>query len=417
MDFLKNDFSRGGDEPRFATLITFFIGMSIIWIGNIYVAAMIVGICFLVVYGWVNGTAFFEHISNNPSFRPTSRGHWTISLYGFLSSILVIILFNWLIGILIIIIQYIIFRLILRYKARGKVEGIWWGLLFSFITKGLSALKVVIQGTKNWRPLLTAIGFSETGSHPEKILRFAELIASYKGIVNLNILQTSEDPENKIHIKNQTITSGIVTTGDLTESILTIIQMNNPGDIPQNTVLLEHIKKIDSVKIINKSLSLHRNILILKNAKKLKNYNRIDIWWRGERNGNLMVLLAFIMKGSLDIEEQKSIQIRIIRKLDKKDNAEFAENEMQNLLEKSRLSGEVVILPYSKEPFIETLNSISIDTDLIMMGLPGNYTEEEGILKSFKFNEMFFDSHIEKYEDLPAILFVKSAHVMDLLED
>ncbi|MDA3849861.1 MAG: amino acid permease [Spirochaetaceae bacterium] len=85
LSFLQMDFKSGGDEPRFAIVVSFFFGLLIIWMGDINFAATVVGILFLVVYGWVNGAAFLERISNNPSFRPTFKNHWSISFYGFLA--------------------------------------------------------------------------------------------------------------------------------------------------------------------------------------------------------------------------------------------------------------------------------------------------------------------------------------------
>jgi amino acid transporter len=416
LNFLGKDFKKEGNEPRFAILVTFVIGISVIWIGNINIAAMIVGICFLVVYGWVNGSAFLERISRNPTFRPTSKGHWLISFYGFLASVIAISLFNWIVGILIFISQYLVFQLILRYKAKGKLEGVWWGVLFSFISRGLSALNRIVQGTKNWRPILTAIAFSGRDNCPEKISYLAETIASYKGLVNLHIIRTGKDGEVDVDISQYKIPTGIISVSDPSQSILSIIQVNNFGGISHNTVLMEYTKKIDTVRIINRILSLDNNILLLKNGKKLLKNDIIDIWWRGEKNGNLMVLLAYIMKSSNENRANKSNRIRIIRRLDEGDEKESSHDEMVTLLEKARLTGEVVILPFTEEPFVETVYKTSSNSDLIMMGLPGNYTDR-GSKRFFNLNEFFFNKEINRYDELPPILFIKSAHVMNLIED
>ncbi len=416
LNFLGRDFRRGGSEPRFATLLTFIIGISVIWMGSINVAATIVGVCFLVVYGWVNGSAFLERISNNPTFRPTSRGHWLISLYGFLTAIIAIILFSWVVGLLIVVSQYFIFQLILRYKAQGRLEGVWWGVLFSFISRGLTSLNRIVQGTKNWRPILTAIAFSEKESSPGSIAYIAEKIASYKGLVNMHIIKTERDDDRELDISGYNIPTGVLTVSDPSQSIMSIIQMSYLGGLSHNTVLLEYSNSVDTVRIINRILSLNRNILLLKNGARFQKSELMDIWWRGERNGNLMVLLAYIMKSSLSLDEQRKNRIRIIRKLDAWDDEAVAADEMNALLEKARLSGEVLILPASEEPFIETVLHNSKDSDLLMMGIPGNYTEKGGG-RLFNLNEFFFKKEIHHYDELPPILFVKSAFVMDLIED
>lgn len=414
--FLSNDFYREGNEPRFATLITFFIGLSIIWMGSINLAATIVGICFLVVYGWVNGAAFLERISGNPTFRPTSKGHWLISLYGFMSSLIAILLFSWIIGIAIIITQYIIFQLLLKYKAEGRLEGVWWGVLFSFITSGLRSLNKIVMDTKNWRPIMSAIGFASEHNSHRSIAYLASIIASHKGIVSLNILGTGADSDEIVKPEIYSLPANVITINDITESVLSIIQMPLTGGMEVNTILLEYSAKLDNVKVINKILTRNKNILLLKNGYRLHEGERVDIWWRGEKNGNLMVLLAYIMNSSLKREVHRTYNVRIIRRLNKGELSESATGELTALLDKARLSGEVIILPYSKESFEEVLFKMSKDADLVMMGIPGNYIEN-GTGKFFNLNEFFFKKEINKYKTMPAILFVKSAHVMNLIED
>jgi len=414
--FLGKDIRKGGEEPRLATLFTCFIGLGIIWLGSINIAATIVGICFLVVYGWVNGSAFLERISGNPSFRPASGGHLLIPLYGFLSSITSILLFSPVIGVLIITVQYIIFRLLLKYKTAGKLEGVWWGVLFSIITSTLKALNRIIMDTKNWRPIMSAISFTGRENNHAKIAYIASMIASHKGIVVLNILNADKPSNGVPLIENLPVPAGIINTNEITQSILSIVQQPFTGGLNSNTVLLEFSTKVDNVKVIKRILELQKNILLLKNGARLNKMEQIDIWWRGEKNGNLMVLLAYIMISTHKEKAHGSCRIRIIRKLNENESMDTAAEELSDLLNKSRVTGEPVILPFSEEPIEESLFNVSLNADLIMMGMPGNYIEKENS-RFFILKEFFFDKEIIKYSDMPAILFVKSVHIISLHEE
>ncbi len=416
LNFLKYDFFRGGKEPRFSTCITFFVGISIIWMGSINVAATIVGICFLAVYGWLNGSAFLERVSGNPSFRPTFRGHWLISLYGFLSSIIAIMLFSWVIGVAILVAQYVIFQMLLKYKAENRLEGVWWGVIFSFVSRGLSSLNKIMQGTKNWRPMLTAVAFAGKKNSPHSIAHLSRLIAMYKGVVNLNIIDNGKSSVDINEFSSYNIPVSIIKTGDLTHSVMSLIQTSHLGGLLQNSVLLEFSDKIDWIKVINRILSLNQNMLMLKNGEKYMKNDQVDIWWRGEKNGNFMVLLGYLLLSSMPSEKRSSVSMRIIRKLGPDEARDGAFSEMKLLMEKARLQGEVIILKYSNEPFTETLERISDNADLIMMGVPGDYTERGGA-RFFNLNEFFFSMEIHRYDRLPAILFVKSAGVMNLVEE
>ena len=416
LKFLKADFFKDGREPRYASILTFFVAFGIIWMGSINLAAMIVGICFLAVYGWVNGSAFLERISGNPSFRPTSKGHWLISLYGFLTCLLIILLFDWLVGIFVILSQYVIFQMILRNKSESRLEGVWWGVTFSFINRGIKSLAKIEQGSKNWRPFLTTISFSSKVNHPDKMEKISEMIASFKGLVNMNIIKSEKEKIHDFNFYQFSIPTNTLISGDFTETTMALIQSASMGGLRQNSILLEFSKKLDCVKVLKTALNLNQNVLLLKNAGLFNKCQFIDIWWRGERNGNLMVLLAYIMMIS-EKTHHSEMKIRIIRKLSEDENSETASTQMHHLLESARLSGEVFILPESEEPFHEIVRQVSRNAEIIMMGLPGDFLEDTNKKKIFSLNEFFFAREIHKFDDLPPILFVKSANTVKLIDD
>ena len=412
LNFLQYDFKKGGTEPRYAVLVTFLVGIIIIWMGDISFAAIVVGILFLVVYGWVNGAAFLERVSRNPTFRPTFKGHWAISLYGFIACILIITLFDWRVGIFVFVSQYIIFRLILKYKSEGNLEGVWWGFFFTLISKVLDKLKNIALDSRNWRPIVSVYAYN-TGAWRETAL-LAEEIATFQGWAHLNIL--SSPKEEPVDYSSLKIPCSLVEISDPAKTILTLIQTSNPVGINSNTILLEYNDKVDNVSILNKALSLERDILLFKGGEKLSKEERLDIWWRGERNGNLMVLLAYIINRSLADEGKQGYKVRVIRKLQEDEKIETTRAEISSLLNKARLTGEVLIIPFDSIPFIETLESVSGSASLIMAGLPGNYIDSKK-RSLFKLNEFFFTKEIKKYDNLPPTLFIRSAKHIKLTED
>jgi hypothetical protein len=245
-------------------------------------------------------------------------------------------------------------------------------------------------------------------------------------MVHLNFLEVldrdiTHEPDEEIGLNitrtEHTSPTSTIKIYDPTQAVLTILQTSHPGKIRPNTILLEYKEELDCVKIINQVLYMNNNMLLLKNGHKLPVQGRtIDIWWRGERNGNLMVLLAYIMKTSGSGNSGKYNNIRFIRKIGKDEDKIKAYEEMNELFSKARLYGEVRIVPYSDEPFMQTLWNTSATTDLIMMGLPGNYTVTESE-KYFELSEVFFADQIKQYDKFPAIMFVKSAEAINLIEE
>jgi len=398
LKFFGKDFLKGGNEPRFATILSGIIGLAVIWAGSISTASMIVGILFIVVYGWVNGSAFLERISGNPGFRPTSKNHWSVSLYGFLICVVAIMLFDPIIGLGIIASQYFIFRMILKYKAHNRIEGVWWGIIFTLSTKWLRSLKKLVQGSKNWRPVVAAVSGPNEDSAHEKMAFFASFIEQHKGLVHLNALGRKE------MFNDYGIPTERIEYEELDDTVKALLTTSHPGGIETNTVLIEYMKKLNTISVIRMMLKRRKNVLLLKNSEKLEKLERIDIWWRGEMNGNLMVLLAYIVNCP---------RIRIIRMVEGHETYENDRQEMKELLEKARLNGEIVIIEKEDLPFGDVLKKYSSQADLIMMGFPGKISEDK---KSFILDEFFFDRQIANYDDLPATLFVKSVQRLELFE-
>ena len=421
LNFMEKDFSKEGEEPRYAVIVTFFFGLAIIWMGSINLAATVVGILFLVVYGWVNLAAFLERFSRNPSFRPTFKGHWTVSLYGFLACFVTICLFNWKVGAIIILSQYLMFLLILHFKSEGKMEGVWWGVLFTLITGSLKKIRSIVQGSRNWRPVVVSISYGTERQWWKEMDEIIRSISSYQGLVSTNIIMSPRKFDSLPDSEELGENSAVVNTTNPTESVSAIIQSSEITGLESNTILLEFSDKVDSVKILNTISEKNKNILLYKglgdtvDSRLVKvREKRLDIWWRGERNGNFMALLAYVINAGIK-EKEDRYDIRILRMVGNGEDLDKSEAELKDLFGRARISGDVKILPHQDTPFENILSDESSDASLIMMGIPGNYMEQNR--NKFRLNEFFFNKEIGKYNQLPPILFIRSVKAISLTED
>lgn len=420
VNFLANDFRANGSEPRFAALPTFLIALSLIWMGNINFAAMVVGVCFLVVYGWVNGAAFLERFSKNPTFRPTSKGHWGISLYGFLACGAAILLFNPISGIVLTIIQFGIFRLILKYKTRGRLEGVWWGVIFSMLQYGLHTMRGLVQGSKNFRPIVSALAFGGKKHRPERVAYLGKALAEHKGLVNMNILASKE--EDVVDVSKSTgLPTSVIVANDFTEAVMSLMQASHPAGIVPNTFLMEYSPHIDSSYIVKRLLAMKLHILILKNGEKFYKHDKIDVWWSSENNGNLMLLLVYMMNSSQKNKKENGGSPSIVRILHRPENqqgGEEAQMQMHRMLAEARLDGVVEIIDEKEASMHRLIKKYSNNCDLVLMGLPGKYIDDEDpLFFRFLLDEYFFERDLEKYKELPPILFVRGAFKINLTED
>ena len=462
LSFLGRDFKRGGSEPRWATVLTLFLVVPVIWSGDVTTASTVVGICFLVVYGWVNLAAFLERVSRNPSFRPTFKGHWIISFYGFAVCMIVISLFNIWVGLGALASQLVIFSLLLRYKSRNRLEGVWWGVLFSIMNWGYKRIRRIIQGTKNWRPIVGIFCMADRPEDSQTTFEMGRRIADYLGLTMVNVLKPKKlekplfdlpDGANLIEVENDNFHAAITA----------IIQAATPGGFQINTTLLPLDPRLNHIKTLEFIIRKSRNVLLYSfgrrgdgtdsapppgegalsaeplsgsHARSLSETHakplagplseaqppgadaavsrRLDVWWKGEENGSLMALLAYMISSTDAKMGLPPREIRIIRKLFKGEDDKKAEIELKRLFEKARLRGEFLILPEDDRPIDETIRLHSSDAYLVLMGMPGERTG--GLARLFALDRYFFTRQIEKFDSLPPVLFVKAHDVMNLFD-
>ena len=76
------------NEPRHAALVTSLFAVACAGIGSIDFVARIVSMFFMVTYGSLCAISFLEHFSARPSYRPSFRSKWYLSLLGAVLSFL-----------------------------------------------------------------------------------------------------------------------------------------------------------------------------------------------------------------------------------------------------------------------------------------------------------------------------------------
>lgn len=408
-DFLGRDFFPKGREPRYAILLTLVISLLTVWSGNLAFIARLVGITYLTIYGWINFAAFMERISSNPSFRPNRFGHWILNLIGFLMSLFLISMDNVVLGLLIILLQPILLWALSQNTQAVSFEGVWWGFFFRIMSWSLQKVQKITQGTKNWRPVLAVFARDDDPNSAEAVIEMGKFIGHNMGIVNYFLIgpedhiSSSDTAGDVFHLRSSVKPSALVSA---------VAQTGLAKGLEYNSVLLPFDQRFEVMDLIERLIERGKNILLLKNASRGTSLSpRIDIWWRGFENGNLMAILAHMMTRS---EQSPFQRIRVFRTLYEGQGEAQARQELEELLYLARIDGEVCLLHSEAKGFVDNLRQHSGDSGLIMLGMPGKPTGT--IKRLFKLDRLFFDNDIRKYSDLPPILFVKSAGTFSLLD-
>jgi amino acid transporter len=398
-----NFFSKGskkGNEPRRALVLTCIITIAVLlWAGNEAGGAALNGVAslitmfFLYSYGMINLAAFIEDFGGNPSFRPQFRYfHWITAMLGGVGCVVVSLLVNWKAALLAIV---IIAALLWYLKARQLIATFGdarRGFIYRQIRNNLLRLRRMPEDPKNWRPNILV--FSGNPMAREEIITYSAWIEARRGILFLanvligDFIELSPRRRGALHQltqfcneKNYAAFPVVVAAEKLEQGISMLMQATSIGPIRPNLAFFGWSGKMDRRQTyLNElrtaaALGMSLALIEVKELPSPEEPKRIDIWWRGHKNGALMILIGYLLSENWEWENAR---IRILRVVEKEEGLQPAENALQKLMELARVEGEVEVV-VSSESFSRILHEHSADATCVILGfeLPEEAHEAE----------------------------------------
>ena len=418
--------SRKGDEPRRALLLTFGITIGVLlWAGNESGGAALNGVAtlitmfFLYSYGMINLAAFIEDFGGNPSFRPHFRYfHWSTALLGGMGCVAVTLLINWQAAAIAII---IITALLWYLKAQRLISSFGdarRGFLYRQVRNSLLRLRRMPEDPKNWRPHILV--FSGNPMAREEIIAYAAWIESKRGILYLaNVLVGDyielaprrfgalQQLTQFCNEKNYAAFPVVVAAEKLEKGINMVLQATAIGPIRPNLAVVGWSGKMERrhtyINELRTASSLGMSLAIVepKDLPEPDDKKRIDIWWRGHKNGALMLLIAYLLSENWEWENSR---IRILREIEKEEGRLPAAKALQKLMDLARVEGDVEII-VSEESFSRVLHKHSADATCVILGFELPETADEA---------SWHDSYRSLVDGMPTTIMVNSLGVEDL---
>ncbi|MDD4426417.1 MAG: amino acid permease, partial [Mariniphaga sp.] len=390
-------------------------------LGDVNAVATVISMFFMVTYGSLCLISFLNHFGSSPSYRPSFRSRWYISLTGFVVSVWVMFKISTLYALISFILIAAIYLLIDHYhKSRKGFASIFANAMFQ-LNRNLQVLLQKKQAKKEnseWRPSVICI--SKDSLKRDKAFRLLNWISYKYGfgtylhhIVGYYSKSTAEQArqelkklfENVSGLENHVYVDTLISPSN-TSAIAQAIQIPGIAGMENNMILFEYDKEnpsnlneiIDNFALVN---SGDFDICILSSSHREISYNKgIHIWINSldTENSNLMILLGFIILGHPDWKKAQ-IQIFNICRPGEEENTRKA---MDQLVLSGRLpiSGKNIRL-LIQEPNVSAKSIIgkhSAYAGLTLIGL------REELIKKEK--EKLFDG----YGELSTILFVHSKH-------
>ncbi|MCB0560896.1 MAG: amino acid permease [Lewinellaceae bacterium] len=395
--------SRGrgkNDEPYNATVVTVSLAFVFILMGELDAVAKIISMFFMVTYGSLCLISFLQHFAADPSYRPTFRSRWYISLFGAIACFGLMFFMNPGYAFFSLAVMVVFYLLVSRYNPEKKnLAVIFQGVIFQ-VSRQLQVFlqKTEKEQTASWRP--SAVCISEQSFErlaAMDMLRwisqrygFGTYIHKISGYLSKATHQEAKKAKERLIKMAEASDSNIyidtLISPSYTSAVAQVIQLPGISGTENNVLLTEFSKSnpdnlediVDNFKLIK---SVDFDLLILGSTERGYGLKRsIHVWITSNdyENANLMILLAYIILGH---REWKTGLIKIFA-IYPEESVEDERERLFSLIE----AGQLPISPHNIEVIPrkqdidprEIIAEKSKDADLTIIGFREEVARHEG---------------------------------------
>ncbi|MEZ5978544.1 MAG: amino acid permease [Planctomycetota bacterium] len=381
-------FARGSgaaNEPRRATVLTFAIAQACILLGDLNAIAPIITMAFMITYGTLNLATFTESVTGNPSYRPSFRWcHWSLSLVGAVACVAVMFLISWSWALVSVAAIAFLYWLIAQREVEAKWGDLRSGLAFERARKNIAILEDRLRHPKNWRPmLLTLSGAGHTRRH---LAVWGHWLTSGHGIQTLGQVIEGELPDLlrrrtaqtevlRTFIRDESLAAfpAVVVAPSVRSGVEALVQAHGLGGLEPNTVLLgwpTDPARIGRFCDVLRTISgLERSVVVVRSRHEDESIwepppGPIDVWWRGRKNGPLMLLLAHLLRRN---QRWRNRTIRLRRIVPNEAAVDEVKNHLKSLARSARIDARCEVF-VSASPRA-TIAERSKDASVVLLGL------------------------------------------------
>lgn len=410
-------------EPINATLVSVALAAVFVVFGDIDFIAQILSMFFMVTYGALCSVAFLEYFAGNPSYRPTFRSRWYLSLLGALMCLLMMLQMSPVYALLAIAIMLVIY-LGLKRSRRGErdLAAIFQGAMFQLVRR----LQIMLQKNQSrhqdggWRPSFVALTrHGDRRVAQFDLLRwichrhgFGHFVHHVEGDYSLDTEVEAQAQLNRLVRRSDLSRAGTfvdtVISSSFESTVTQALQFPGISGLPNNSMLLEfdqeHPEEIpDVARATILAASSRFNVVILRSSTFRFGYrSSIHIWLTHETlpNAAMMLMLAYIIVGH---REWRTAEIRVFACVGH-DGDDSATSQLSALIDQGRLPiarKNIQTLPVQSQANIEPEMQLrSSDADLVIAGISAEQIRGDGfadVLQSYKAaNDIMFVHAVER---------------------
>lgn len=342
---------KSDNEPVVASIVTCAIGFVFVSLGDINSVAEIISMFFMVTYGAICLVSLFEHFAASPSYRPTFRSHWFLSLIGAFTCFYLMFLMNFSYAVGSIVIMAVIYVGLSRRGGSGMV-ALFRGMLFQlsrYLQLTLQRRDRADLDRKDWRPMVLGVSqdtFRRPGAfdmvrwlaHRQGFGTYVHLI---KGRLDARTFRSSIRAKQGLADMGKAVRSRVsmstIVSPSYTSAIAQCVQLPGISGQGNNAILLEYIdEQPQSAEELVANYDLLRGsqldlCLLRSSFRGFGEKRTIHIWITPEdsANASLMILMAYVLQGHPDWRESHIQVFSIYRDGDRAKKEQALRDQIQ----------------------------------------------------------------------------------------
>jgi amino acid transporter len=397
------------NEPRNATLVTGLIAIVFVLAGNVDFVARIISMFFMVTYGSLCAISFLEHFAARPSYRPTFRSRWYLSLLGALACLLLMFQMDPVYAAASLIAMAGIYRAIRAIRGAGDdLTSIFKAAMIQATRHMQVRLQTAgaTQSDDQWRPSIIMVdGRTFDRVAPMQLLGWLchrHAVGTYlhflKGPLDREHYQLSnralDDLISFAHARKSSVYVDTIVSPSMRSALAQSLQVPGISGMENNTVMFE-LSIHDPPEVLEEvidgcrlAIATDMDMIVLRHGDHFfGSRSNIHIWltWHDFQNASLMIMLCYMLVGHPDWDHA---EIRILVAVPE-DQAAEETARLEELIAAGRLPvspRNLTMFPTDADTSFENLvQEHSSRSDLVVFGLTPERLLDKGaaLLKRF----------------------------------
>ncbi|MEZ5331582.1 MAG: Na-K-Cl cotransporter [Thermoanaerobaculia bacterium] len=397
-------------------LLSTGVALAAVGLGDLNAVAPVLTMFFLTTYGMVNLVAGLERLSGSPSYRPSIRVPFFVSLAGAAGCLWVMWLIHPLAAVVAVVVEVAVYWVLRRRSLSAAWGDLRYGALMSFTRAALLKLRQLPVDPRNWRPHILL--FADDPGESFELPRFAAWLNQGRGILTVSRLligkleelagrrrETLRELEESLEEHGVLAFAEVEVADSFEGGAVDICQANGIAGLSSNAVMFgwsgdpERLAAL--LRIAHRAALLDKSTVLCRVAPRRWNaaLGRIDVWWGGlQSNGDMLLLFAYLISVN---PEWSRAAIKVKSIATSRMSREESQRNLDHLLRRSRIRAEAEVLPRPEHRTVqEVIQEESGDADLVLMGLQDIDPGDE---------RAYAERLIRLVGDLPTVILVRAA--------